>query len=47
MSHQHLGDQEVARRIESADQAGQAAEQARQQADQIRQQRATKQDGAE
>ncbi|GLW58092.1 hypothetical protein [Kitasatospora phosalacinea] len=40
MSSQHLGDQEVARRIESANQAAQAAEAARQQAEQLRQQQA-------
>ncbi|WP_282206865.1 hypothetical protein [Kitasatospora fiedleri] len=37
MSSQHLGDQEVARRIEAANQAAAAAEAARQQADQLRQ----------
>ncbi|MFD5565886.1 hypothetical protein [Kitasatospora griseola] len=47
MTHQNLGDQGVARRIESANQAGAAAEQARQQAEQIRQERAERQGGAE
>ncbi|MFD4904169.1 hypothetical protein [Kitasatospora purpeofusca] len=38
MSSQHLGDAEVARRMEAARQAAEAAERARQQAEQLRQQ---------
>ncbi|GAA2780757.1 hypothetical protein GCM10010505_06550 [Kitasatospora aburaviensis] len=40
MSSQHLGDAELARRMESIRQAAEAAERARQQAEQLRQQQA-------
>ncbi|MEU9044554.1 MULTISPECIES: hypothetical protein [unclassified Kitasatospora] len=40
VSSQHLGDAELARRMESIRQAAEAAERARQQADQLRQQQA-------
>ncbi|MFJ7250143.1 hypothetical protein ACIQWA_36665 [Kitasatospora sp. NPDC098652] len=45
MSSQHLGEAELARRLESIRQAAEAAERARQQADQIRQPAPTSQEG--
>ncbi|MEU4301947.1 hypothetical protein [Kitasatospora aureofaciens] len=45
MSSQHLGDQELARRLESIRQAAEAAERARQQAEQLRQQQTADQEG--
>lgn len=45
MTHQHQGDADLARRMESIRQASEAAERARQQAEQLRQQQAPSQGG--